>query len=68
MTTVQVISVIFLFVMVVLIFRGIRGHPRRHELMELDATGNAIGHGAMRMAERLETETITSSDGAGGGD
>ena len=69
MTAGQIVSIIFLLVMAVLIVRGVRGHPRqRHGGVELDATGRQIGTGAMRMAERLETETLGGSDSGGGGD
>ena len=68
MTAFQVGSIVFLAVMVILIFRGVRGHPRRQGAAELDATGRAVGEGSMRMASRLETETFSASDGGGAGD
>ena len=68
MTTGQIVSIVFLVVMVVLILRGIRRHRRKTELMELDATGRQIALGTERMVGRLETETMSSSEGAGGGD
>ena len=69
MTAGQIVSIIFLLVMVVLIVRGVRGHPRRrHGGVELDATGHQIGTGAMRMAQRVEAETLGSSESGSGGD
>ncbi len=68
MTAGGIISIIFLLAMIVLIIRGIRGHPRGSEGVELDDTGRAVGAGAYRMAGRLETETFSSSEGGGGGD
>ena len=70
MTAGQIVSIIFLLVMVVLVLRGIRGNPRRgSEGVELDETGRAVGHGTMRMSGRLESETFSSSEsGDGGGD
>jgi hypothetical protein len=64
-TTVQIVSIAFLLVMVVLILRGIRGHPRRgSEGVELDATGNAVGRGAERMSHNLDT--VGGSESGGG--
>jgi hypothetical protein len=69
MTTGQIISVLFLVAMIVLILRGIRGNPRRpSEGVELDATGREVGSGAMRMYERVETETFGGAEGGGAGD
>jgi hypothetical protein len=66
----QIISIIFLVVMVVLILRGIRRHPRRNGDGELDRIGNDVGSGIMQMSRNLRTETFDSSggEGSGGGD
>ena len=64
----QIVSVLFLLIMLVLIVRGIRGHPRRIEAVELDATGREVGRGMVRMSEHLDTNGTGSSEGAAGGD
>ena len=65
----QIISVIFLVVLLALIVRGVRGHPRtRGGGVTLDGTGNDVGHGIERMCKQLDTIDIRGSGSGSGGD
>lgn len=64
MTAGGIISITFLLALLVMIIRGIRGHKRGSEGVELDATGRAVGSGASPMG----TGTLGSSEGGAGAD